>query len=75
MSGALIGIAGAVGALGGFVINIVLRQSYLTSTSATTAFWIFLAFYVLAAVITYVRYVRQSHGDLVEAPAPARSTS
>jgi len=75
MSGALIGIAGAIGALGGFLINLVLRQSYLTSKSATTAFWIFLAFYVLAASITYVRYVRQSHGDLVEAPVEAPATS
>ncbi len=47
MSGALIGFAGAVGALGGVGINLALRQSYLSSHSATSAFWIFLAFYVL----------------------------
>ena len=42
MSGALIGFAGAVGALGGVGINMALRQSYLSSGSATSAFWIFL---------------------------------
>jgi NNP family nitrate/nitrite transporter-like MFS transporter len=59
MAGALIGFAGAVGALGGVGINLALRQSYLTSGSATAAFWIFAAFYVLAAVVTWVRYVRR----------------
>ncbi|MCV7287891.1 NarK/NasA family nitrate transporter [Mycolicibacterium wolinskyi] len=59
MSGALIGFAGAIGALGGVGINLALRQSYLSSGSATAAFWIFLAFYVLASVVTWVRYVRR----------------
>ncbi|CRZ19063.1 nitrate/nitrite transporter [Mycolicibacterium neworleansense] len=58
MSGALIGFAGAVGALGGVGINLALRQSYLSSGSATTAFWIFLAFYALAMALTWFRYVR-----------------
>ena len=59
MSGALIGFAGAVGALGGVGINLALRQSYLSSGSATTAFWIFLAFYILASAVTWFRYVRR----------------
>jgi NNP family nitrate/nitrite transporter-like MFS transporter len=59
MSGALIGFAGAVGALGGVGINLALRQSYLGSGSATSAFWIFLAFYVLASVVTWGMYVRR----------------
>ncbi|WP_445170192.1 nitrate/nitrite transporter [Mycolicibacterium sp. Dal123E01] len=59
MSGALIGIAGAIGALGGVGVNIALRASYLSAAkSATMAFWVFLAFYVLCAVITWVAYVR-----------------
>src|SRR5690242_2390208 len=41
MSGALIGFAGAVGALGGVGINLALRQSYLAGGSATAAFGIF----------------------------------
>ncbi|MED5814066.1 nitrate/nitrite transporter [Mycolicibacterium sp. 050232] len=58
MAGALIGFAGAIGALGGVGINLALRQSYLTSGSATAAFWIFLAFYALAMALTWFRYVR-----------------
>ncbi|OBK46765.1 NarK/NasA family nitrate transporter [Mycobacterium sp. 1081908.1] len=59
MSGALIGIAGAIGALGGVGINVVLRASYLSpAKSATTAYWVFLGFYVLCAVITWFAYVR-----------------
>jgi len=59
MSGALIGIAGAIGALGGVGINIVLRASYLSAAkSATMAFWVFLGFYVLCAIITWFAYVR-----------------
>ena len=58
MSGALIGLAGAAGGLGGVGINLVLRASYKSNQSATVAFWIFMAFYVLAAVITWWFYVR-----------------
>jgi NNP family nitrate/nitrite transporter-like MFS transporter len=70
MSGALIGFAGAIGALGGVGINLALRQSYLSSHSATSAFWIFLAFYVLASVVTWVMYVRRPAPSRVDAPGP-----
>lgn len=59
MSGALIGIAGAVGALGGVAINLVLRSSYKANHSATVAFWIFMVFYVVAGVITWWFYARR----------------
>jgi MFS transporter, NNP family, nitrate/nitrite transporter len=68
MSGALIGFAGAIGALGGVGINLALRQSYLTSHSATSAFWIFLSFYVLASVVTWVMYVRRPSAASVDVP-------
>jgi MFS transporter, NNP family, nitrate/nitrite transporter len=69
MSGALIGIAGAIGALGGVGINIVLRASYLSpAKSATTAFWVFLGFYVVCAAITWFAYVR------TPSRVPARKT-
>ncbi len=58
MSGALIGFAGAIGALGGVGINLALRQSYLSSGSATAAFWVFVAFYVAALTLTWLRYIR-----------------
>ena len=59
MSGALIGIAGAVGALGGVGINLVLRSSYKAHQSATAAFWVFLGFYVLAGIVTWWFYARR----------------
>src|ERR1700752_3218661 len=69
MSGALIGFAGAIGALGGVGINLALRQSSRTSHSATSAFWIFLSFYVLASAVTWVMYVRRPSAAVpVEAP-------
>ncbi|OBH06759.1 MFS transporter [Mycobacterium sp. E2699] len=64
-SGALIGICSAVGALGGVGINMALRQSYLSSGTETSAYWIFLGSYVVAAAITWTLYVRR--------PAPAPS--
>ena len=63
MSGALIGFAGAVGALGGVFINVVLRASYVSDAkSATNAFWVFLAFYVggrgACAFVTWFVFLR-----------------
>jgi MFS transporter, NNP family, nitrate/nitrite transporter len=79
MSGALIGFAGAIGALGGVFINVVLRASYVgEAKSATNAFWVFLAFYVVCAVVTWavflrVRHARMRTDELVgPVPAPAR---
>ena len=65
-SGALIGVAGAVGAFGGFLINMTLRSSYQSSGSATAAFVVFTVFYVVAAVITRAVYLRRP----AAAPAP-----
>lgn len=60
MSGALIGIAGAIGALGGVGINVILRASYAgVAKSATTAFWVFLAFYLVCVAVTWTAYVRR----------------
>jgi NNP family nitrate/nitrite transporter-like MFS transporter len=57
-SGSLIGICSAIGALGGVGINLALRQSYLSSGTETSAYWMFLASYVAAAILTWMVYVR-----------------
>ncbi|MEH3157140.1 MAG: NarK/NasA family nitrate transporter [Gordonia paraffinivorans] len=75
MSGALIGIAGAFGGLGGVAINLVLRASYQSSKSATTAFWVFLAFYVVAGVVTWWFYARGEKPAAREDSAPAATSS
>jgi NNP family nitrate/nitrite transporter-like MFS transporter len=58
ISGAVIGIAGAVGALGGLFINLAFRQSFLTTQSGDPAYWSFLAFYLLCAAVAYAVYLR-----------------
>ncbi|MDV8001034.1 nitrate/nitrite transporter [Rhodococcus sp. IEGM 1408] len=58
-SGALIGVAGAVGAFGGFLINMTLRSSYQSSGSATSAFIAFTVFYLVAAAVTRTVYLRR----------------
>ena len=58
-SGALIGLAGAFGAFGGVGIDLALRQSYETEGTETPAFCIFLACYIVAAVLVWARYVRR----------------
>jgi MFS transporter, NNP family, nitrate/nitrite transporter len=65
LSGAVIGIAGAIGALGGLFINLAFRQSFMTTQSGDPAFWSFLAFYVVCIAVTYVVYLR---------PVPAEAT-
>ncbi len=75
MSGALIGVAGAIGALGGVGINLVLRVSYLSAAkSATMAFWVFLGFYVLCAAVTWVAYVRTPTSAPKARPAAVADT-
>jgi NNP family nitrate/nitrite transporter-like MFS transporter len=66
MSGAVIGITGAIGGLGGVVINLTLRSSYLSHGTATVAFWDFAAFYAVAALVTLRFYVRIPSGSAAE---------
>lgn len=58
-SGALIGFATAIGALGGVAINLTLRQAYASTGTETPAFWIFLATYCAAAALTWAMYLRR----------------
>ena len=68
MAGAVIGITGAIGGLGGVVINLTLRASYLAHGSATVAFWDFAAFYAIAALVTWHFYVRLRPGAAADQP-------
>ncbi len=72
MAGALIGLTGAIGALGGVGVNLALRQSYLSNGTATAAFWAFALFYIAASVLTWAIYVRRPlRATTVAAPEPA----
>ena len=59
ISGVAIGFVAGVGTLGGVGINLALRQSYLSTGTMTPAFWIFMSFYVAAAALTWIMYVRR----------------
>jgi MFS transporter, NNP family, nitrate/nitrite transporter len=61
-SGALIGFAGACGALGGVGIDLALRQSYDSAGTETPALWIFFTCYIGATMLVWVRYVRPQGG-------------
>jgi NNP family nitrate/nitrite transporter-like MFS transporter len=65
-AGAVIGIAGSIGAMGGLLINLAFRQSFLTTKSGVPAFWSFMIFYAVCVVVTYLVYLRR-------APAAAMS--
>jgi NNP family nitrate/nitrite transporter-like MFS transporter len=61
VSSAMLGIVAAVGALGGFLINLAFRASFTSAAkSAGPALIVFLIFYVVCFAVTYVGYARRS---------------
>ncbi|MFB7948262.1 nitrate/nitrite transporter [Kitasatospora phosalacinea] len=71
MSGAAIGVIGAVGALGGLFINLAFRQSFLVAKSGTPAFVSFLAAYAVCFLLTWAVYLRRPAASPATAAAPA----
>ncbi|MFD7899792.1 nitrate/nitrite transporter [Streptomyces sp. NPDC059743] len=61
---ALIGIAGAVGAFGGVLVNVAFRQSFLTTHNGNAAYLCFLVAYALCALLTWSVYLRPSAARL-----------
>ena len=58
LSGALIGIAGAVGAFGGVLVNVVFRSSFLNTGNGNSAYIAFIAFYAACVAVTWFVYLR-----------------
>jgi NNP family nitrate/nitrite transporter-like MFS transporter len=58
-AGALIGLAGAVGALGGVGVNLAFRQSFLTLKTGDGAYLAFIAFYAICCLVTYAVFLRR----------------
>jgi MFS transporter, NNP family, nitrate/nitrite transporter len=58
LSGAVIGIAGAIGAFGGVLVNLAFRQSFLNTGDANAAYIGFIAFYAVCVLVTWVVYLR-----------------
>ena len=70
LSGASMGLIGAVGALGGVGINLAFRESFLDTASGTPAFTSFLAFYAVCFAVTWAVYLRRP-ADRRAGPAQA----
>jgi len=64
LAGALIGIAGAIGAFGGVLVNLAFRQSFLTYHNGNAAYLAFIACYALCFIVTWYVYLRPSTSRL-----------
>jgi NNP family nitrate/nitrite transporter-like MFS transporter len=64
LSGALIGLAGAVGAFGGVAVNLAFRQSFLDTGAGNAAYVAFIAFYAVCFATTWWVYLRPRKGRL-----------
>ncbi|MEX2972294.1 nitrate/nitrite transporter [Streptomyces sp. C184] len=71
LSGAAMGLIGAVGALGGLAINLAFRQSFMATGSGTPAFVSFLVCYAVCGAVTWAVYLRPAAGVRRTAQAPA----
>ncbi|MDN3251150.1 nitrate/nitrite transporter [Streptomyces mutabilis] len=69
LSGASMGLIGAVGALGGVAINLAFRQSFLSVGSGTGAFVAFLAYYAVCFAVTWAVYLRRPAVRTPDGPA------
>jgi MFS transporter, NNP family, nitrate/nitrite transporter len=69
-SRALIGLTGAIGSFGGVLVNMALRQSFLSRGSATAAYVAILLYYVACVVLVSAVYLRapQTAGSGVSDP-------
>lgn len=63
-AGALIGLAGAIGAFGGVLVNLAFRQSFLSLKNGDGAVLAFIAFYTVCCVVTWAMFLRQRTGRL-----------
>lgn len=63
-SRALIGLTGAIGSFGGVLVNLALRQSFLSTGSGTGAYAGFIVFYAMCLAVTWSVYLRASNSSL-----------
>ena len=63
-SGALIGLAGAIGALGGVLVNLAFRESFLVLKNGDGAYLAFLCSYAVCFAVTWAVFLRPRAGRL-----------
>jgi len=66
MANAVIGIAGAIGAFGGVLVNIAFRKSFLANSSGDSAYVVLIAFYLFCLAPTWAVYLRPSASRLAD---------
>ena len=64
LASALVGIAGAIGAFGGVLVQLAFRESFLTYGDGSAAYVAFTVFYLICAAVTWAVYLRPSAGRL-----------
>jgi len=60
LAGALIGVAGAIGAFGGVLVNLAFRESFLTYKTGNAAYIAFIAYYAVCFAVTWLVFLRPS---------------
>jgi NNP family nitrate/nitrite transporter-like MFS transporter len=65
LSSAVVGVAGAIGAFGGVLVQIAFRQSFLSFHNGDAAYIGFIVFYTLCALVTWAVYIRTTDDALV----------
>jgi len=60
LANTVIGLAAAVGAFGGVLVNLAFRQSFLSYGTGDVAYLGFIAFYVACLALTWIVYLRPS---------------
>ncbi|HMI33550.1 MAG TPA: hypothetical protein VK499_05450 [Propionibacteriaceae bacterium] len=61
----MIALAGAIGALGGVMVNLAFRQSFLTLKNGDGAYIAFIACYIVFCLVTWAVFMRQRSGRLL----------
>ncbi|MBQ1082423.1 MULTISPECIES: MFS transporter [unclassified Nocardiopsis] len=74
VASSMLGLIGAVGALGGVAINVGFREAFAATGSSAPAFVAFGAFYLLCAVVTWTVYLRRPSRS-ASADEPVRATA
>ncbi len=74
LTGAVIGIAGAIGAFGGVLVNVAFRESFLVTKTGDAAYTAFIAFYAVCASLTWAVYLRRASAS-VHVPMPAMAVA
>jgi MFS transporter, NNP family, nitrate/nitrite transporter len=66
LAGAVIGIAGAIGAFGGVLVNLTFRQSFLDTGNAEAAYVGFIVWYAICFAVTWFVYLRPGSSRLTD---------